>query len=172
MSRTFAIPGSCALVCAILLSMVAVAQDKATKVEPGRIPKAVMDTLKSKFPKAIVEKATKETVDNQVIYDLEGKQDGKKCEADIREDGTLLNYEKEFPAKDLPSAVKKTVEQKYPKSTLKEVLECTELKDRKEVMVGYEIVLDTADKKEVEVTVAPDGKIIEDSTDQEDEKKK
>ena len=45
----------------------------------------------------------------------------------------------------------------------------TEVKDGKDKLEGYEIVLETADKKEVEVTVAPDGKILEDST---DEKKK
>ena len=34
---------------------------------------------------------------------------------------------------------------------------------------GYEILLDTADRKEVEVTVAPDGKIVEDSGEQKKE---
>ena len=37
---------------------------------------------------------------------------------------------------------------------------------------GYEIELTTADKKEVEVTVAPDGKILEDSGEKKEEKKK
>ena len=43
-------------------------------------------------------------------------------------------------------------------------MEITEFKDKKEVHGGYEIVLSTADKKNVELTVAKDGKIVEDST--------
>jgi hypothetical protein len=45
------------------------------------------------------------------------------------------------------------------------------VKNNKEMLEGYEIVLETADKKEVEVTVAPDGKILEDSTDEKKDKK-
>jgi hypothetical protein len=37
----------------------------------------------------------------------------------------------------------------------------TAVVDGKDVLEGYEIVLETTDRKEVEVTVAPDGKILE-----------
>jgi len=152
-------------------------EKKAKPADLDKIPKAVMDALKSKFPKVEIEKWVKETENNQGIYELEGVQDGKKCEADIREDGTILNFEKEFPANNLPAAVKKAVEAKYPKAKMKEVLECTEVKDKKETLTGYEIVVETADKKEAELTIAPDGKVLEDSADQpkddkKDEKKK
>ena len=80
-------------------------------------------------------------------------------------------FEKEFDAKDLPKAVTEAVEKKYPKSKFKEVMEITEVKDKKEVHGGFEIVLETADKKEVEVVVAINGKILEDSTDKKEEKK-
>ena len=134
------------------------AQDKKDK-----IPKAVMDALKAKFPKAEIHKWTKEKEGDDVVYDIEFKQEGRKFEADIKEDGTIHNWEKEIAAKDLPKAVTKAVEKKYPKATLKEIMEITEVKDGKEELEGYEIVLETADKKEVEVTVAPDGKILEDT---------
>jgi hypothetical protein len=146
------------------------AKDK-DKPDTDKIPKAVMDTLKAKFPKAEITKWTKEKEDGKVVYDIEFKNEGKKTEADIAEDGTLLNFEKEFPAKDLPEAVTKAVEKKYPKSTIKEVMEITEIKDKKETHGGFEITLETADKKSVEVTVAKDGKILEDSGDKKDEKK-
>lgn len=142
------------------------------KVDPDKIPKVVMDTLKSKFPKPEITKCTKEKEGGAVIYDIELKQDGRKCEADIKEDGTLMNFEKEVELKDLPEAVTKAVEKKYPKSKLKEAMECTEIKDKKEVMEGYEITLETADKKSVEVLVGPDGKIKEDSGEKKEEKKK
>jgi uncharacterized membrane protein YkoI len=146
-------------------------QDKKDKLDLDKIPQKVMDTLKAKFPKAEIHKWTMEKEGDKVVYDIEFKQGTQKFEADIFEDGTLHNWEKEIAAKDVPEAVKAAVDKKYPKATWKEIMQITEVKDKKEVLEGYEIVLETADKKEVEVTVAPDGKILEDSTDIKKDKK-
>ena len=135
-----------------------------------KIPKAVMDALKAKFPKAKIDKWSKETENGKVVFDIEFKVEGHKTEADIGEDGTVLNFEKEFNAKDLPKAVTDAVEKKYPKAKMKEVMEITEIKDKKEVHGGFEIVLETVDKKNVEVTVAKDGKIHEDSGEKKEKK--
>ena len=145
----------------LLLASAAVAQDKKDE-----IPKKVMDTLKAKFPKAEIQKATKEMEGDKVVYDIEFTQEKRKFEADIFEDGTIHNWEKEIAAKDVPEAVKAAVDKKYPKAAWKEIMQITEVKNGKEMLEGYEIVFETADKKEVEVTVAPDGKILEDSTDE------
>ncbi len=132
-------------------------------LELDKIPEVVMDALKAKFPKAEIHKWTKEKEDDIVIYDIEFKQEGRKFEADIKEDGSIHNWEKEIAAEDLPDAVKMAVATKYSKATIKEIMEITAVSDGKDALEGYEIVLETADKKEVEVTVAPDGKILEDS---------
>ena len=159
-------------VCAVLgLVLTASAQDKKEVADLDKIPKAVMDGLKAKFPKPVITKWTKETEAGKVVYDIEFTQDGRKCEADIFEDGTIHNFEKAIEAKDLPKAVTDAVEKKYPKATMKTIMEITEIKDKKEMLDGYEIELVTADKKDVEVTVAPDGKIKEDSTEKKEEKK-
>jgi uncharacterized membrane protein YkoI len=147
----------------LLVGPDASSQEKKDKLDLKKIPKAVMNALKAKFPRAEIHKWTKEKEGDKVVYDIEFKQGGKKFEADIYEDGTIHNWEKEISARDLPEAVKKAVEKKYPRSTLKEIMEITEVKDTKEKLHGFEVVLTTADKKEVEVTVAPDGKILEDS---------
>src|SRR5262245_8087106 len=144
----------------VVLAPVARAEDKAKDVD--KVPKKVMDALKAKFPKAKIHKWTKEKEGDAVVYDIEFKVGDRKHEADIKEDGTIVNYESEIAAKDLPAAVKKTVEKRYPKARLKEVMEINEIKDKKESHGGYEIVLETADK-EVEITVARDGKVLEDS---------
>jgi len=154
---------------AALLVLVARAADEPKDLD--KIPKAVMDALKAKFPNAKIDKWTKENDKGKVVYDIEFKENGKKAEADIFEDGTLQNFEKEFDAKELPKAVTDAVEKKYPKAKMKEVMEVTEIKDKKEVHGGFEIVLETADKKEVEVVVSKEGKILEDSTEKKDEKK-
>lgn len=131
----------------------------------GEIPKAVMDALKAKFPKAKIDKWTREQEGGVVLFDIEFKQDGRKFEADIKEDGAIHNWEKAIAARDLPGAVKKAIVKKYPKARMKEIMKITAVKDGKDELEGYEIVLETADRKEVEVTVAADGKILEDSGD-------
>ena len=154
----------------LLLAPTAHAQEKEKdKLDLDKIPKKVMDALKSKFPKAEIHKWTKAKEGDDIVYDIEFKENGRKCEADIKEDGTYINYEKEVAFKDLPDAVKKTLDKRYPKATLKDIMEITDVKGKKEMIEGYEIVLETADKKEQEITIAPDGKVLEDTG---DEKKK
>jgi len=146
----------------LLVQPAARAQGK-DKLDLDTIPKKVMAALKAKFPKAEIHHWIKAKDGDIVVYDIEFKQEGRKFEADIKEDGTIHNWEKDVAVKDLPDAVKKAVEKKYPKSTLKEIMEITAVKNGKDELEGYEIVLETADRKEFEVTVAPDGKILEDS---------
>jgi hypothetical protein len=131
-------------------------------VSPNKIPKVVMDALHSKFPNAKIDKCVKEKEGNDVIYDIEFKELGRNCEADIKEDGTYLNYEKAITAKQLPQAVRDGVEKRYPKATMKEIMEETGVMGKDEKISAYEVVLVTADKKEVEVRLSPDGKILED----------
>jgi hypothetical protein len=128
-----------------------------------KIPQVVMNTLKAKFPQAEIHKWTKEKEGDIVVYDIEFKQNGRKFEADIKEDGSIHNWEKEIAAEDLPEAAMKAVETRYPQATIMEIMEITAVTEGKEALEAYEVVLETVDKREVEVAVAPDGKILEDS---------
>jgi len=148
----------------LLAAPTAFAQERA-KPDLDKIPANVMQALKAKFPMAEIHKWTREQEGDIVVYDFEFKQHGQKFEADIREDGSIHNWEKAVAFESLPEAVKRVVNEKYPNSTPVEVLEINAVKDGKEELEGYEIVLTTADKKSVEITLAPDGKILEDSPD-------
>src|SRR5438876_8345080 len=92
-------------------------------VPQGKIPKAVIDALLRKFPKAKIDKCTKAKEGNDIVYDIEFKQEGRKCEADIKENGTYINYEQAIEAKDLPRVVRDAIEKKYPKATWKGIME-------------------------------------------------
>lgn len=138
------------------------AQDKA-KSGQDQVPKKVMEALKAKFPKAEIDKWTREKEADMLVYDIEFKQGGHHFEADIKEDGTIHNWEKAIAAKDLPAAVLKAVDKTYPKADIKEVMQVTAVKNGKDELEGYEISLQTAEKKNVEITLAPDGKVLEDS---------
>jgi hypothetical protein len=132
-------------------------------VKLAEIPQVVMDTLKAKFPEAEIEKWTQEKEGDIVVYDIEFRQQGQKFEADIKEDGSIHNWEKQIAAEELPEAVKQTVEKTYPGASLKEIMMITAVAEGQDALEGYEIVLDTAEGKEVEITVAPDGTVLEDS---------
>jgi Putative beta-lactamase-inhibitor-like, PepSY-like len=141
----------------VLLASAARAGDK---VPLDKVPKAVTDAIKGRFPDAEVTSVEKETEDGAVVYDVELKHKGIKHEMDIKEDGTILEIENEIPAKNLPEAVTKALDAKYPKATIKEVMEVNKVSGKDEKLDHYEVTLETAEKKSIEVTVSLDGKTI------------
>jgi tRNA A37 threonylcarbamoyladenosine dehydratase len=143
----------------MLLGQIAVAQDE--KVDPDKLPQKVKDALKSRFPGAMITTASKATENGEVIYDIEMTRNGRKHEMDCKEDGTLVDVENQIDAKDLPEAVTSAVKAKHPNCTIKEVMEVLVVKDKKETRDHFEVIIDTAEKKEVELAVALDGKILE-----------
>jgi hypothetical protein len=129
----------------------------------AEIPQVIMDTLMAKFPDAVIDKWTREKEGDIVVYDIEFQQLGQKFEADIREDGSIDNWEKAIAAEDLPEVVRQAAEKTYPNAVLKEIMMITAVVDGQDALEGYEIVLQTAENKDVEITVAPDGNVLEDS---------
>jgi hypothetical protein len=160
MRRSLVVPATLALF--VTLAAATVRADEVP-VTTDKIPRAVMDALLAKFPRAKIDKCVKEKEGNDVIYDIEFKQDGRNCEADIKENGTYLNYEKAIQATQLPQVVRDAIARKYPNSTMKEIMEETAVNGSDEKLSAYEVVLATAEKKQVEVRVSPAGKILEDT---------
>jgi hypothetical protein len=122
-----------------------------------------MDALKARFPNPEIQKWTKAEEGGVVLYDIEFTQGGNKMEADIKEDGTIANWERAIPVKKLPAAVTRAMNSRYNKAVVKEVMATTTVKNGKDVPEGYEITLHTVGGKAVEITVAPNGKVVEDS---------
>jgi hypothetical protein len=150
-------------VAGFLLAMPADRAASQNKPDPQKVPYNVMAALKAKFPKAEIDKWSREKERGAVVYDFEFKQDGRKFEADIKEDGAIDNWEKQIPTRDLPGAVRKAAETKYPKAEIREVMVVTAVKSGRDTLEGYEIVLKASGQKPVEVTFAPDGKILEEA---------
>ena len=139
------------------------ARSQEEGVALDKIPKAVMEALLTKFPKAKIDKCTKAKEGDDIVYDIEFKQESRKCEADIKENGAFINYELAIEAKDLTKAARDAIERRYPKAKFKETMEETEVNGQDQKISAYEVVLLTADNKEAEVRVSPDGKILEDT---------
>ncbi len=140
------------------------------KVALDKVPKAVMESFKKRFPKAQPVEAAKETENGKVMYEVTFKDNGKNVDVSFTEDGKLTLIEKEIDRKSLPKAVAEALEKKYPKATYKIVEEVIKVTDGKETLDYYETLLETADKKQVEVEIAPDG-TIKKTEDKKEEKK-
>ena len=148
----------------LMILLVGSCGQQTEKTDSDQIPQNVSEALKAKFPDAVIDKWTKEEEGEIVIYDFEFTQEGQKFEADIKEDGTIHNWERAVTAEDLPVAVQDIFNEKYPDAEIKEIMEITAVIEGEDQLEGYEIVFETVDKEEIEITVAPDGNIIEEDT--------
>jgi uncharacterized membrane protein YkoI len=160
--------GTSAVAGLVVLAATAAADDK--KIPLDKVPAKVMAAIKDRFPGADVNSVEKETEDGKVVYDVELKHNGRKYEMDIQEDGTVMEIEKEVAAKDVPEALTKAIEAKFPKATIEEVMEVNKVKGKEETPIHYEVTIVTADKKKKEVIVSLDGKTVK-GGDKEEEKK-
>jgi uncharacterized membrane protein YkoI len=138
----------------------AVRADDEEKVPLDKVPKAVMDAVKARFPDAEIKGAEKETEGGRTIYELEIKYKKDEIDVDVTPDGDIAEIEKEIEYKDLPKAVSKALEEKYPKAEFDEVEEVTKVEKKVEKLAFYEVQVKTADKQKLEVQVDPDGKIL------------
>jgi hypothetical protein len=139
----------------------AVEEEIGMDLQLDKIPQAVMDGLKAKFPQAEIQKWTQEKEGEIAIYNFEFTQESHMFKAVVGEDGSIHNWQKAVETTDLPEVVKVAVETKYPGSTMKEIMEISTVSEGQDVLEGFEFVLETSDMKEVEVMVAPGGAIVE-----------
>jgi hypothetical protein len=130
-------------------------------------PQPILDALHVRFPGAEIRKWSKEKEHGTVLYDVEFTQNGKKLEADIGVDGTIDNWEQEIPVAELPQAAKDAAMAAYPEATIVTVMACTRVTGGKDALEGYEVLLAPAHGKKKEITVAPDGKLLEEGEDEE-----
>jgi hypothetical protein len=144
---------------ATLLLVGVIVRADEEKVPLDKVPKAVLDAVKKKFPGADLKGAEKDKEDKETHYEIALEFKGHKIEATFKEDGTLLSIEKQIAAKDLPKAVSDALEKKYPKATYKTIEEVTDIKGKEEKL-GYEVLLVTEDKKTIEVELSPKGEIL------------
>jgi uncharacterized membrane protein YkoI len=136
------------------------ADEKEEKIELKDVPKAVLDALKTMYPDAELVSAEKEIEDGKTIYEVAIKFKGDKIEASFTPEGKFVEAEKTIDVKDLPKAVTDAIEAKYPKATIKRAEEVT----KPDNFLGYEVLIETADKKKFEIELDAKGKILEEES--------
>jgi len=126
-----------------------------------RVPKAVMNSAKARFPGAEIKGASEETEDGKPpVYALELKHHRHDVDVSIEADGTVVLVETAVPAKELPKVVRRAVEHRYPGAS---VMGADSVKKGPEVKTKadyYEFYLMTADQKPALVQVDPKGKVL------------
>ena len=96
-----------------------------------------------------------------MIYDIELKHENRNYEMDIKEDGTVIEIEKEIALANVPPAVRNAIESKFPQAKIKQVMEVNKVKGSEEKADHYEVTIQTGEKTELEVIASLDGKSIE-----------
>src|SRR5262249_43909299 len=147
------------VVLALLAGMVG-ARAGEEKVPLDKLPKVILDAIKARFEGAELRSAAKEKEDDKTVFEVAIKHKGHKIDVTLTPEGTILGIEKEIAAKDLPKAVAKTLEEKYPKAIYKIIEEVIKVEKKVEKLVYYEVQLVTTEKNALEVQVAPDGKFL------------
>jgi hypothetical protein len=161
------ITGLLAGVALLALTAACARADEEEKVPLDKLPKAVVDAVKAKFPKAKLVGAEKEKEDGKEVYEVAIKDGDSNIEVTVTPEGKITTVEKEITLKDVPKAVSDAFEAKYPKATVKKVEEIS--KDDK--ITEYEFLIVTADTKKLEVSFDPKGKFLEEEKKDKEEKK-
>lgn len=130
------------------------------KVPLDKVPKAILDAVKKRFPKAeIVGASTEVNEEKKKVFEIEIKEDGKTTDVTLTPEGVITLIEMEIAADKLPKAVRATLDAKWPKAKMSLIEVVYTVKDGKETLEYYEAHFVTSDKKEMEVEIMPDGKI-------------
>jgi hypothetical protein len=143
----------------LLAALGAAARAQQAKLTFDKLPKPVRDAVKAKYPKAEVLYATKEKADGKTSYEVYMKHKGKGLDVTFSPAGDVEVVEQEIDAKDLPKMVRAAVDKKYSKVSFTKVEEISKATGGKMVVDVYELLFTTGDKKTVEMTIAPDGKV-------------
>jgi uncharacterized membrane protein YkoI len=129
------------------------------KIPLDKVPAAVTDAVKAKYPGAEFTGAEKEEEDGGTVYELAFNHQGQKYEAELKPDGTLIAVDRKIQVSDLPPAVAGTLKKRFPRATLKDAEEVT-----KGDTLSYEVHISLPRQGRVlnaEVVLDPNGKVLD-----------
>jgi Putative beta-lactamase-inhibitor-like, PepSY-like len=133
------------------------ARDDEEKVPLDKLPKAVLDGVKAKFPAAELKGASKETENGKTSYEVSLQFNKANHDVILTPEGKITAIEKVIPETDLPKVVAETLKAKYPQATVKTAEQISDADDK---IAAYEVLLVLADKKGLEVKFDPNGKVL------------
>ena len=111
------------------------------------------DVKKDADDKEDDDKDEKDEEGTEVVYEVTLSEKGRAIDVTVDEEGDIEEVERSIDLKELPEIVKVALKQKYPKSTLKSAEAIYEVEDGEMEFEGYEVILETADNKEIKADV-------------------
>ena len=142
----------------LLLPVAAVCTDEEIPLD--KVPPPVMEAVKARFKDAQATGAAKEMDQGKLVYEVTLQLKGQKIDVILAPEGEILLIEKAIARKDLPTAVAKALDDKYPKATYKILEEVVKVEKKEEKLEYYEARLVTPERKDLEVKLTTDGRIV------------
>ena len=127
-----------------------------------KVPAPIRDAAQARFTDAkVVEAAKDKSEEGKDIYEIGMEdKDHNRIDLTLTPEGSITLIEMQIARKDLPEAVAKTLEKKYPKARYRLVEKILEVVENAEKLKQYEVVLVTPKKQIWGVEVAVDGKVL------------
>ncbi len=145
---------------ALALLVLATPAVAGERVPLHKVPTPVLDTVRARFKDARIAATEKEREGGKLVYQVTIRHAGQTIDVTLTPEGVMLLIEKEITAKDLPEAVLRALEDRYPRATYKTVEQVVEVEATQERLAYYAVLLVTAQRKTLEALVSADGKVL------------
>jgi hypothetical protein len=131
------------------------------KIPLERVPKAVMDSAKARFPGAEIKVASEETEEGKPpVFAVRMKHHRHDMGVTFKADGTVILVETAVREKELPKVVLRAVGHKYPGARIRHAESVMKGPEVKKKADHYELYLVTAANIPALARVGPDGKVL------------
>lgn len=142
----------------ILLIVACAGQEETIAVTD--VPPVVMSAVRTRFPNATATEASREVKDAQTLYEVTLKAGTRQIDVTSTAEGELIEVEGALTQSDLPAAVTSAISAKYPGAQYR-IVEDVSTSDPSAPRRNYfEVLLETAGKRFIEVKIAADGTML------------
>jgi hypothetical protein len=149
----------------VVLGLASSTRAQEEKISLHRVPRAVINSAKAKFPGAKIKVASEETeLGKPPVFALEMKHDRHNVDVTFKVDGTVVLVETDVPAKEVPEVVLQAIELRHPGATVRGAEAVKKGPEVKKEVDYFQFYLLTAKQKPALVKVDPEGKVLESET--------
>lgn len=146
----------------------ALAEEKSAPLD--KLPEVVSAAVKKMFPQAKLVKATsEEEEEDEREYEVTLIDGDNTIDVTVDEEGDVESLEMAIPLEALPKKVTKTMRKRYADWKPASAEAVYEIEDGERELEYYEIQLESADSKQREVKIQPNGKIAHDEHEEADD---
>jgi hypothetical protein len=117
-----------------------------TPLKESDVPKAAIDAVKKKYPKAKLTGFAKLCDHDKTVYEVQIEDGKRRIDIDVSPEGKILEEEETIAADDLPKEVKKGLaDSKYARWKIKKVERV--IREEKDKDPSYEVVLQDGESR-------------------------